>query len=204
MRLANLRVICLLASALMMVMGPVPVGAQTTAQTTVTANDIAGRLANLETVPELNLAAIRQRAADRIKAKAKTDAAPLKRPLVATELLKLPQILVDIRFDPDASVVRPDSYETLGLIADALVRAPMLPYGFLIVGRTESTGKREYNLILSQRRADSIRDVLVNTFKISSKRLQTLGLGEEQLQDGNQPGSAVNQQVEIITVAKAP
>jgi OOP family OmpA-OmpF porin len=200
MRLANLRDICLLAGVLMVVAGPGPVRAQTT----VTANDIAERLANLETIPELNLAAIRQRAAERIKARAKTDAAPLKRPLVATELLKLPQILVDIRFDPDSSVVRPDSYQTLGLIADALVRAPMLPYGFLIVGRTESTGKRDYNLILSQRRADSIRDVLVNTFKISSKRLQTLGLGEEQLQDGNQPGSTVNQQVQIITVAKAP
>jgi OOP family OmpA-OmpF porin len=200
MRLANLRDVCLLAGALMVVIGPSPVRAQTT----VTANDIAERLANLETAPELNLAAIRQRAAERIKAKAKTDAAPLKRPLVATELLKLPQILVDIRFDPDSSVVRPDSYQTLGLIADALVRAPMLRYGILIVGRTESTGKREYNMILSQRRADSIRDVLVNTFKISSKRLQTLGLGEEQLQDGNQPGSTVNQQVQIITVAKAP
>jgi len=112
--------------------------------------------------------------------------------------------LVEVQFDPDSAIVRPQSYQTLGLIADALVRAAMLPYGFLIVGRTESAGRREFNLTLSQQRADSIRDVLVTTFKISSKRLQALGLGEEQLQDANQPASLVNRQVQIMTVAKAP
>ena len=85
-----------------------------------------------------------------------------------------------------------------------MVRANMLPYVFLIVGRTELTGKRDFNLTLSQRRADLIRDVLVNTFKISSKRLQTLGLGEEQLLDANQPAAAINQRVAIVTIAKAP
>ena len=80
----------------------------------------------------------------------------------------------------------------------------MLPYGILIVGRTESTGKRDYNLTLSQRRADSIRDVLVTTFKISPKRIQAIGLGEEQLQDANQPASAVNRQFQIVTIAKTP
>jgi OmpA-OmpF porin, OOP family len=201
MRPGHLCNIGLLASALIMLAAPT---SAVRGQTAVTATDIADRLASLETTADVNVAAIRQRASDRIKAKAKTDAAPLKRPPVAGELLKLPQILVDIRFDPDSSVVRPESYQTLGLIADALVRASMLPYGILIVGRTESTGKREYNLTLSQRRADSIRDVLVMTFKISTKRLQTLGLGEEQLQDGNQPASTVNQQVQIIAVAKTP
>jgi OOP family OmpA-OmpF porin len=201
MRPGHLCNIGLLASAMIMLAAPT---SAVRGQTAVTATDIADRLASLETTADVNVAAIRQRASDRIKAKAKTDAAPLKRPPVAGELLKLPQILVNIRFDPDSSVVRPESYQTLGLIADALVRASMLPYGILIVGRTESTGKREYNLTLSQRRADSIRDVLVMTFKISTKRLQTLGLGEEQLQDGNQPASTVNQQVQIIAVAKTP
>ena len=195
----GLRGICLVAAGLIMIASPAARG-----QTPVTANSIAERLGVLETAPDLNLAAIHQRAADRIKARAKTDAAPLKRPPIAEELVELPKILVEVRFDPDSAIVRPESYQTLGLIADAMVRATMLPYVFLIVGRTESTGKRDYNLTLSQRRADSIRDVLVNTFKISSKRLQTLGLGEEQLLDANQPAAAINQRVAIVTIAKAP
>jgi OOP family OmpA-OmpF porin len=199
MRPGNIRDICLLAGALMVFAAP---ASPARAQAPVTADDMTNRLVGLETAPDLDVPAIRQRALDRVKSKAEPVA--LKRPRVAPELLKLPQLLVDVQFDPDSAIVRPQSYQTLGLIADSLVRAAMLPYGFLIVGRTESAGRREYNLTLSQRRADSIRDVLVTTFKISSKRLQALGLGEEQLQDANQPASPVNRQVQIVTVAKAP
>jgi OmpA-OmpF porin, OOP family len=170
------------------------------AQATVTTDDIVKRLGGLEATADVTVPALRQRAMERAKSKA--DAAPLKRPPVAAELLKLPRIAFEVRFDPDSSIIRPESYQTLGRIADALVRSDLLPYGFLIVGHTESTGKREYNLTLSQRRADSIRDALVNTFKISSKRLQSLGLGEEQLQDSARPAAPVNQQLEVVAVAK--
>lgn len=199
MRSGNISDICLLAGALMLFAAPAP---PAYAQARLTADDMLNRLTSVETAPDLNVAAIRQRALDRVKSKA--DPVALKRHRVAPELLKLPQLLVDLQFDPDSAIVRPQSYETLGLIADAMVRAAMLPYGILIVGRTESTGKRDYNLTLSQRRADSIRDVLVTTFKISPKRIQAIGLGEEQLQDVNQPSAAVNRQFEIVTIAKTP
>jgi OOP family OmpA-OmpF porin len=199
MRPGNMRDICLLAGALIAFAAP---ASPASAQTPVATDDMINRLTGPEAAPDLNVAAIRQRALDRIKSKA--EPAALKRPRVAPELLKLPQLLVDLQFDPDSAIVRPQSYQTLGLIADALVRAAMLPDGLLIVGRTESTGKRDYNLTLSQRRADSIRDVLVTTFKISPKRIQALGLGEEQLQDTNQPSAAINRQFLIVTVAKAP
>jgi OmpA-OmpF porin, OOP family len=199
MRPGNMRDICLLAGALIVFAAP---ASPACAQAPVATDDMINRLTGPEAAPDLNVAAIRQRALDRIKSKA--EPAALKRPRVIPELLKLPQLLVDLQFDPDSAIVRPQSYQTLGLIADALVRAAMLPYGLLIVGRTESTGKRDYNLTLSQRRADSIRDVLVTTFKISPKRIQALGLGEEQLQDTNQPSAAINRQFLIVTVAKAP
>jgi len=57
-------------------------------------------------------------------------------------------------------------------------------------------------VILSQRRADAIRDILANTFKISSKRLLSIGLGEEQLLDPARPTGPVNQQLQIMTVAR--
>jgi outer membrane protein OmpA-like peptidoglycan-associated protein len=79
----------------------------------------------------------------------------------------------------------------------------MLGYKFLIVAHTASGGRRDFNLTLSQRRADVIRDVLVNTFKVSAKRLMTLGLGEEQLLDRAKPGAPVNQQIQIATVGSA-
>jgi OmpA-OmpF porin, OOP family len=172
------------------------------AQTTVTTENMVNQLAGLDSTPDIDVAALRQQALDRVKSKA--DAAALKRPPVAVQLLKLPQSIVDVQFDADSPVIRPQSYPTLGRIADALYDPALLPYSFLIVGHTDATGKREYNLTLSQRRAASIRDVLVTTFKISPKRIQAVGLGEEQLQDTAHPTAPINQQVQIVTIGKAP
>jgi OOP family OmpA-OmpF porin len=175
-----------------------PCQAQT--QADATAEDWVKKLAGLDTPPDLDLAALRQEAMDRIKAKAKTDAAPLKRPLIAPDLLKLPQFAVEIKFDEDAAVVRPESYRTLGRIADTLYHPSLLGYRFLIVGHTISTGRRDNNMTLSQRRADVIREVLINTFKISPKRLLTIGLGEEQMLDSARPAAPINQSIQVATI----
>jgi len=172
------------------------------AQPAATADNMVGQLAGLETTADMDVAALRQLVLDRIKSKA--DAVALKRPPVAVALFRLPHLDLDIQFNPDSSVIRPESYRTLGRLADALSDLRLLPYGVLVVGHTESTGRREDNLTLSQRRADSIRFVLVTTFKISPKRIQAVGLGEEQLLDAEHPKAAVNQQIQIVTVRKGP
>ncbi len=143
-----------------------PASAQT--QAGGTSEEWVNKLTGLETAPDLDVAVLRQQALERVKSKA--DAAPIKRPPIASQLLKLPQIVADIQFDEDAAVIRPESYRVLGRIADTLYPPSLLAYKFLIVGHTVSTGRRENNLTLSQRRADVTRDVLVNTFKISPKR----------------------------------
>ena len=165
---------------------------------------IVSQLSQFDTAPELDTAALKQRVLDKSRSRARNEPEPAKRPPIVPEILNLPTFTVDIHFDTDTPVIRPDSYQAVGRIADALVNAQLLPYTFLIVGHSDSTGKREANAILSQRRADAIRDVLVNTFKISSKRIQSIGLGEEQLLDADRPKAPVNQQVQIVTVRKLP
>ena len=176
--------------------------APSASQTLATSGNLVDQLGSLDIIPEIDVAALRQQASERVKAKA--DAAPLRRPLIAPQLIKLPQFRFDVLFDPDSSLIRPDSYRTIGRIADALYDLKLLPYTFLIVDHTDASGRRDANLILSQRRADSIRDVLVATFKVSPKRLQALGLGEEQLQDAVRPTSAVNVRAQIVTIANMP
>src|SRR4051794_25448839 len=167
------------------------------AQTAIPAADIIDKLGVTDgTAPDIDIAALKQQAADRVKAKA--DAQQVKRPLIAPQLTKLIQVRFDVVFDPDSSLIRPASYGMIGSLADALSDPKLRPYKFLIVDHTESGGRRDANLTLSQRRADSIRDVLVSTFKISNNRLVSLGLGEEQLQDSSKPASPVNARVQII------
>jgi len=73
-----------------------------------------------------------------------------------------------------------------------------------VIDHTEATGRRGPNQILSQRRADAIRGILAGSFDISSKRLQALGLGEEQLQDAAHPASPANARVQIVTIGIVP
>jgi outer membrane protein OmpA-like peptidoglycan-associated protein len=189
----------LLTSALMLFAAPLP---PAHAQTAAPVENLVNALGGLDTAPDLDVAALRQQVLDRIKAKA--DPVPLKRPPIAPQLLKLPQFSIEVQYDADSPIIRPDSYRTLGRIADALQNPALLAYGFLIVGHTESGGRRDNNLTLSQRRADSIRDVLITTFKVSSKRLQAVGLGEEQLRDTARPAAPANQRIQVISVKTMP
>ena len=191
------RGIALVLGALALFALPTAAPAQT--QAALSSGDIIEKLA-VEAESDIDLAALKQQAADRIKARA--DAQPQKRPPIAPQLSKLPQIRFDVVFDQDSSLIRPASYQTIGSIADALTDPKLRPYRYLIVDHVESAGRRDHNLILSQRRAESIRDVLVNTFKVSPKRLQALGLGEEQLQDTNRPASPANARVHIVAIGK--
>ncbi len=170
-----------------------------------TRDDIVAKLNRFEEAAEIDLPALKQQVMERAKTRIKNDPGPVNRPLIAPELAKLPAFNAQIQFDADTPIIQPASYQTVGRIADALVHASLLPYTFLIVGHVESNSKtREANAILSQRRADAIRDVLVNTFKISTKRLHPIGLGEEQFLDRTKPTSAVNGQLQILTYAKLP
>ena len=192
----KLRGVGLLLPVLALFALPMAVGR---AQTATSTADIIEKLA-VEAESDIDLAALKQQAADRIKARA--DAQPQKRPPIAPQLTKLPQIRFDVVFDqdflPDPAGLLSDDRQHRRRLTDPKTR----PYRYLIVDHVESAGRRDHNLILSQRRAESIRDVLVNTFKVSPKRLQALGLGEEQLQDVNRPASPANARVQIIAFGK--
>jgi OOP family OmpA-OmpF porin len=195
----GLRDIGLLAGALALLAAS---GTPARAQTAVARDDIIAKLDRFETAANIDVAALRQQVLERSRSRSKNEPPPQKRLPIAPELTKLPSFNVDIQFDVDTPIIMPDSYQTVGRIADAMVHSNLLPYSFLIVGHIDATGRRENNALLSQRRADAVRDILVNTFKISAKRLQSVGLGEEQLLDPAHPNAAVNDQLQILTVAK--
>jgi outer membrane protein OmpA-like peptidoglycan-associated protein len=124
------------------------------------------------------------------------------RPLSFPQLANLAQFTVEINFNFNSAVIRPESYRDVGAIADALHNPILLAYGFLVIGHTDSVGGRMYNVGLSQRRADAIVAALVNPFGVNPAILQPVGLGEEQLRDPAHPTSGVNRRVQLINVGK--
>jgi outer membrane protein OmpA-like peptidoglycan-associated protein/predicted nucleic acid-binding Zn-ribbon protein len=70
----------------------------------------------------------------------------------------------------------------------------------LIVGHTDAIGDTAYNQYLSTRRAEVIRDFLVQNFKIEETRLSIEGKGEEQpiASNATRDGRMANRRVEVL------
>ncbi|MGI9364301.1 MAG: OmpA family protein [Rhizobiaceae bacterium] len=146
----------------------------------------------------IDVDAVRRDILARIKAEGGTDAA--SPPPVADILRKLPVFIVQIQFDLGSDVIRPASWETVGRIADALHHPLLLGNRFLVVGHTDSTGSRESNLKLSERRAAAVTELLTSTFRVPRNRLLPVGFGEEQIFDTSNPKGGVNRRVEFINL----
>lgn len=169
------------------------------AQTKLDRNEIINSLSGLPASGHgVTAALLRQQALDNI-AQYPGDNATTALPLAA-QLAKLRQFNVEIVFDFDSATIRPESYETIGLMADALHHPYLLQYRFLVIGHTDAKGDRKYNLELSQKRADSIREALTTTFRVDPARLDAVGLGEEQLRDPADPYAQVNRRVQLINI----
>ncbi len=147
---------------------------------------------------DLNIDALRRDVERRIQVEGTENAA--SPPPVLQALSTLPNLTVEIQFDFDSDWIRPASWETIGVIADALHHPLLLSNVFVVVGHTDAKGSREYNLGLSQRRANAVRGMLISTFRIAPGRLVALGLGEEQLRDPSNPEAGVNRRVQLLNI----
>jgi len=170
-----------------------------TAQTRLNANQIATSLQGVSQL-SLNAAAMRQAALDNIRQHPGENA--VGRALLYPQLEQQAQFTIEINFNFNSDVIRPESYHAVGLMADSLHHPVLLGYKFLIIGHTDAVGGREYNLKLSQRRAEAIRQALIQPFGVSPARLEAVGLGEEQLRDPAHPDAAVNRRVQLINIGR--
>ena len=150
--------------------------------------------------PGINAAYLRKQAQESMANPARAN--PVNREPLSAQLGKLAQFTVAINFDFNSARIRPDSYHTVGLIADSLYHPYLLGYRFLVVGHTDAVGSREANLKLSQQRADAIRDALINPFGINPARIEAVGLGEEDLLNNANPKAAENRRVQLINIGK--
>ncbi|MFG1360273.1 OmpA family protein [Xanthobacter pseudotagetidis] len=173
-----------------------PAGAQ---QFTPNAEIVQGLQGAVDDVPNVSAQALRGLA----EAHMQYSGPPQGRPPLAIQLDQLAQINVEIEFDLNSAMVKPSSYRTLGAIADAMHNPELLGYKFLVVGNTDTTGTRAGNMKLSQERADAVAGALATTFRVDPRRLQAVGLGEENLQDAKNPTAAINRRVQIFNVGRA-
>ena len=116
-------------------------------------------------------------------------------------IVTMPQ---DILFATDSATLRPDLQRDLGTVAQSLLAYPDTTVQ--VLGHTDSDGAADYNLALSQRRANAVADVLIGQ-GVPSFRVQPIGRGEDQPLSGasnlTPEGKARNRRVEIVILPNA-
>jgi OOP family OmpA-OmpF porin len=84
-------------------------------------------------------------------------------------------ITLNIEFDFDKSNIKPKYHEEIGKVADFMNKYPETTA--VIEGHTDNKGSYPYNIKLSERRADSVRNYLIEKYGINADRLSTRGYG---------------------------
>ncbi len=85
-------------------------------------------------------------------------------------------LVKDIHFDFDSYIIKPEDLPYLEKLAEFLKDHPT--YKITIEGHCDERGSEMYNLALGQRRANAVKDFLIN-LGIDSSRINTISYGEE-------------------------
>jgi outer membrane protein OmpA-like peptidoglycan-associated protein len=105
-----------------------------------------------------------------------------------------------INFEFDSSVISINSYEILKRIGNVLNRDDMQTVKFEIIGHTDAKGDANYNQKLSEKRAKSVKNYLIDNYEIKSSRLKDIGKGESQLLPNIDSLDSKNRRVQINTI----
>jgi len=106
--------------------------------------------------------------------------------------------LVGLSFESGQSALRPGNFDLLAKVEKAI---DVFPRSELIVeGHTDSYGGDEANQELSQKRAESVQQYMINAMRIPSYRLIAVGYGETNPVANNETeaGRAKNRRIDIV------
>lgn len=114
-------------------------------------------------------------------------------------IVTMPQ---DILFDVDSATLTGSLQNDLRTLAASLNRYPNSTVN--VIGHTDSDGEAAYNQALSQRRAQAVSSVLINS-GVAANRLNSVGRGEDQPIATNYTpeGKRQNRRVEIVITPTA-
>jgi len=82
-----------------------------------------------------------------------------------------------VEFDFDSAKIRDSSKDEIRKVATFLTEYPGAEA--VIEGHTDNTGSDNYNMRLSEKRAQSVRDYIIKNFNINPARLTAKGYGEK-------------------------
>ncbi|AXO61651.1 OmpA family protein [Pseudomonas sp. phDV1] len=130
-------------------------------------------------------------------------AAPEPMPEPAPEpALETVRVELDVKFDFDKDRVKEESYGDIKNLADFMNQYPQTTT--TVEGHTDSIGSDAYNQGLSERRANAVRNVLVNQYGVDGSRVNAVGYGKTRpvADNATDAGRAINRRVEAEVEAQ--
>ena len=109
-----------------------------------------------------------------------------------------PTLRLNIQFDHDKSVIKPEFAPEVARAAAFLAQYPDMDA--VLEGHTDSTGSDKYNQSLSKRRAEAVKQALIKKHGVSPSRLQAVGYGESRpvTTNGTKAGRYQNRRVMVV------
>lgn len=121
---------------------------------------------------------------------------------ILEEVKGLPSIAIRVLFATDSDRLTLDGEAALRPLGEAL-RDPRLSSSRLLIGgHTDAAGSDLYNQDLSERRAQSVRRYLVQTYGVNIAQLEARGFGFKKLADPLRPLDGVNRRVEVVNLTQ--
>jgi outer membrane protein OmpA-like peptidoglycan-associated protein len=110
--------------------------------------------------------------------------------------------LTGIYFDFNKSTIKPESRPTLDQAIKILRDNPTIRVR--IAGHTDSKGSDEYNMKLSQSRADAVKAYLVQNGSVDASRIESVGKGEIEpiATNDTDEGRSLNRRIEFIVLGE--
>jgi OOP family OmpA-OmpF porin len=99
----------------------------------------------------------------------------------ATTTSEAPSVNLYVPFENGSAELTPAAIAALDELGKALSSSALAGYKFKIEGHTDTVGSKNYNLELSDRRANAVSAYLEQKFGVSQTRLETVGVGEAHL-----------------------
>ena len=113
------------------------------------------------------------------------------------------RVQLDVKFDFNKSVVKPNSYADIKNLADFMKQYPQTTTR--VEGHTDNVGPDAYNQKLSERRALAVKNVLVNQYGVQGNRVDSIGYGKTRpvADNSTDAGRATNRRVEAEVEAQS-
>ena len=105
---------------------------------------------------------------------------------IATIAKDKPNIDLEITFDYNSADISAKSLPSVQALGRALTNPDLKGSTFIVAGHTDAAGGEAYNQDLSERRADSIKQYLVDKFGIAASRPRDRRIRQEQAQGSGQ------------------